>query len=65
MCKKISIKWVKHLSQNAGNDHFRNSNFQNFWGNMTPNPLDSLRLQRSLVPAFENPGSAPDTSGQV
>ena len=29
---KISIKRVRNLSQNAGNVHFRDSNFQKFLG---------------------------------
>ena len=29
---KVSIKRVRNLSQNAGNGHFRDSNFQNFLG---------------------------------
>ena len=29
---KISIKQVRNLYQNAGNGHFRDSNFQNFLG---------------------------------
>ena len=29
---KVSIKRVRNLSQNAGNGHFRDSNFQKFLG---------------------------------
>ena len=47
---KISIKRVRNLSQNAENGHFRDSNFQNFWGGhpIRP-PLESLRLRCLLV----------------
>ena len=44
---KINIKRVRNLSENVGNGHFRDSNFQTFLGGMPPDP------------PFENPGSAP------
>ena len=34
---RISIKQVRNLSQNAGNSHFRDSNFQTFLEGMPPN----------------------------
>ena len=51
---KISIKQVGNLFQNAGNGHFRDSNFQKYLGDggggMHPDPLESSCLQRLLVP---------------
>ena len=56
-----SIKRVRNLSQNAGNGHFRNSNFQNLLGDHAPRPpLEHLCLWHSLFPTpFESPGSTP------
>ena len=36
--QKISIKRVRNLSQNDGNGHFRDSNFQKFLGGLPPDP---------------------------
>ena len=47
---KISIKRVRHLSQNSGTGYFRDSNFQKFLEGMPPNHLECSRLRRSLVP---------------
>ena len=38
LAKVSIIKRVRNLSQNAGNGHFRGSNFQTFLGGMPPEP---------------------------
>ena len=38
--RKMSIKQVRNLSQNAENSHFRDLNFKTFWGSMPPQPLE-------------------------
>ena len=40
--QKTSIKWVRNLSQNAGNGHFRDSNVQKFLGVHAQNPPRKL-----------------------
>ena len=43
--QKISIKWVRKLSQIAGSGHFRDSNFQKFLGEHAPrHPTRKLLL---------------------
>ena len=46
--QKISIRWVRNLSQNAGNGHFRDTNFQKFLGGACPQtPLENSRFWHS------------------
>ena len=45
--QKISIKRIRNLSQNSGNGHFGDSNFQNFLESMSPDSLKSLCCRRS------------------
>ena len=65
LLSKISIKRVRNLSQNAGNGHFRDSNFQNFYG---PRPIwkaCAFGARWCPPPPFQNPGSAPDISTKL
>ena len=60
-CSFFSIKRVQNLSQNAGNVHFRDSNFQHFLGvGMPPDPPRKLTPSALVgVPPFKNPESGP------
>ena len=41
--QKWSTKWVRNLSQNAGNGHVKDSNFQNFLGEHDPKSTNKAR----------------------
>ena len=56
--QKISIERIRNLSQNSGNGHFIDSNFQKFLGKHAPDPIKRSHL---LPLPFESPRFSPGT----